>query len=318
MKHRQLVFPVALLTIVLFALILLRRTKVRDTHSATYVEPPASSINTILEKPGIASLLWQRPRGTEPGHAEQSLWLQPDGSIAREEPGLFVSQGSHTARLEQTLSSFPLPPCPRGHTPFPERRLHQTILRFEQGREVELIPRAEMTPSLVEEFHIPLAALDDLLFFRIDRVEDPCTEQPRYISSFVVFHIEITTVKKIEISIPPIPISSRKVAASRINARLLPFKKITESDLLPTMVLPLFSGEKATWEVLLTARVPWELSHGGWGSETASEMVALDGAPSWGNTKVISSTVLAYARSHSGTIVFGTQRWMPRVLPQSK
>ena len=172
------------------------------------------------------------------------------------------------------------------------------------------LPEAQDAPA--EEFHRPLAGLGPWLFFRTERVEEPCAEQPRYVASFRVFRVASSGVEAVEQPVEPFPgrtLAAR--AAVLLDARLGPLVRVQPEGFRITMILPVFSAEGAGWQAQLTAPVPWELSLGGWGSGTAS--VLLPGArPPWlPGDIVIPAVALRFAREHPELEVAGVSPLPP-------
>jgi hypothetical protein len=233
--------------------------------------PPAAEPPPALTlTPSTGALLWVRPRDASPGSAERSLWVDAGGHVTREQPGLALPSDD-AVLLSEALRS-PASPCPRGHTPFPERTLHRTLLRSREGDRT-LIPAAAPDPSLAEELHRPLAALGSLVFFRVERVQDPCAEAPRYLATPRVFLVKNFSIEEIPMSgVSALAASLEPQARSRLPRGGAP---------RALALLPWFSGEGWGWAGLLVAPVPWEQSQGGWGSEVAA--VVLPGAtpPPW-------------------------------------
>lgn len=196
-----------------------------------------------------------------------------------------------------------MPPCARGNTPFPSRTVQRATLTDEGGGEVEALAATEAGGALVEEHHRPLAGLGELLFFRTERVENPCDERPRYGAEFRVVRVGAGVVERLrEPTRVEVAGGLREEAAARLNERL--GAGIRGETLRVTMVVPELGAEGGRWMTQLTARVPWELSSGGWGSETASER--LPGAAPWlGGGLGVPAVALRYAREHPGEEVAG-------------
>jgi hypothetical protein len=291
-----LALALALALLAAFAALLLRAPPLPRPASP----PPTASIPTT---PGRGALLWVRPRDASPGAAEVSLWLDADGRELRREPGIFLHAREKTLQLRMVSQNTPMPPCPRGNTPFPVRTVQRATLTDERGGEVEALAAAEPGGALVEEHHRPLAGLGELLFFRTERVENPCDERPRYGAEFRVVRVGAGGAEQPgEPARVEVAGGLREEAAARMNARL--GAGIRGEALRVTMVVPEFGAEGGRWMTQLTARVPWELSSGGWGSETASER--LPGAAPWiGRGLRVPAVALRYAREHPGEEVAG-------------
>ena len=269
----------------------------RRSHSPP---PPAPSGLPLL--PNRGALRWFRHRDASPGSGEVSVWVDARGQELRRAPGLALSPDLW---LSIEATSEPLPPCPPGHTPFPARTRHRTLLRSSRGDPLEILPLSPPSPALAEELHRPLAALGSLLFFRVERVEDPCAEAPRYLAADRAFRVSPQGVENLYRKDPYDPGEPlRRSAASRMNARL-GGARVRPEDLSVTGVLPWFSPEGAGWAARLTAPVSWELSYGG-GSERASELLPGAPSPGWaGSLPGVPAAALRHAAGQADMELIG-------------
>ncbi|MCS6900471.1 MAG: hypothetical protein RMJ98_12615 [Myxococcales bacterium] len=270
--------------------------------------PPSSAPLSVDDT--VGAILWTRPREATPGTSERSFWLDQAGHLLRSESGIFLHVPPRTLRLVLETTQSPVPPCPRGNTPFPLRILQRVILEDEQGMRTVVIPEAQDEPA--EEFHYPLAGLGAWIFLRTERIEDPCAEPPRYIASFRVLQVTPTGVELVPGHMGSAPHAQlRADAARQIHARLGHLAKIRPEELQITLIVPHLSPAGPGWLVQLTAPVPWEFSFGGWGSETAS--VLLPGArPSWFPDDVAFPAVaLRFAREHPSLEIVGASALPP-------
>jgi hypothetical protein len=188
--------------------------------------------------------------------------------------------------------------------------LQRVSLEDEGGARTTVLPEAQDAPA--EELHRPVAGLGSWLFFRSERVEEPCAERPRYTASFRVFRVSSSGVEAVERPVDPVPERALAAhAAVLLEARLGPLLRVRPEKIRSTMLLPIFSTEAAEWQAQLTVPVPWELSLGGWGSGTAS--VLLPGArPPWlPGDIVIPAVALRFAREHPELEVAGVSSLPP-------